>query len=45
MMDDTVDEDICRICRCGAEPGRPLFYPCACSGSIQYTHEVSIFLL
>jgi len=34
-----MDENECRICRGDAAPGRPLFHPCKCSGSIKYTHE------
>lgn len=33
------EERECRICRGNDEPGRPLFHPCRCSGSIKYTHE------
>lgn len=33
------EESECRICRGGAEPGRPLFHPCKCSGSIKFIHE------
>lgn len=33
------DERECRICRGGAEPNRPLFHPCKCSGSIKFIHE------
>ncbi|CAM9421663.1 unnamed protein product, partial [Phaeothamnion confervicola] len=29
----------CRVCRGEPEPGRRLFAPCLCSGSIMYTHE------
>ncbi|CAM9135449.1 unnamed protein product, partial [Chrysoparadoxa australica] len=29
----------CRVCRGEGEPGRRLFAPCLCSGSIMYTHE------
>ena len=29
----------CRICRGEAEPGRELFVPCKCRGSIMYCHE------
>ncbi len=29
----------CRICSFEAEPGRPLFYPCACSGTIRWVHQ------
>lgn len=36
---DATDERECRICRGDAEPERPLFFPCKCSGSIKYTHE------
>lgn len=37
--DDETKENVCRICRSGSEEGRPLFYPCKCSGSIKYIHE------
>lgn len=33
------DEDMCRICRTPGEDDSPLFYPCACSGSIKYVHQ------
>jgi len=33
------EEKQCRICRSGAEDDQPLFHPCKCSGSIQYTHQ------
>ncbi|EST08826.1 Zinc finger, RING-CH-type [Kalmanozyma brasiliensis GHG001] len=33
------DEDSCRICRSGPEPGAPLYYPCKCTGSIRYCHQ------
>lgn len=36
---DDDDEDVCRVCRCPAEPGRPLFTPCKCSGSMGMTHQ------
>ena len=29
----------CRICRCEGDEERPLFYPCACTGSIKWCHE------
>jgi hypothetical protein len=31
--------DECRVCRGGAEPGRPLYSPCLCSGSIKHCHQ------
>jgi E3 ubiquitin-protein ligase MARCH6 len=37
-------ESICRVCRTEGEPDRPLFYPCRCSGSIKFIHEVSFTL-
>src|SRR5688572_6313687 len=37
--DDEDKGNICRVCRMGSEPGRTLFYPCKCSGSIKYIHE------
>jgi hypothetical protein len=37
--DDDDDEDVCRVCRCPAEPDRPLFRPCKCSGSMGMTHQ------
>eukprot|EP00250_Pteridium_aquilinum_P006590 c16479_g1_i1 orf=142-3528(+) len=33
------EEDVCRICRTSGERGSPLYYPCACSGSIKYVHQ------
>lgn len=33
------EEDVCRICRTSGEKGSPLYYPCACSGSIKYVHQ------
>lgn len=33
------DEDVCRICRTSGDSDNPLFYPCACSGSIRYVHQ------
>jgi len=33
------EEDECRICRGPAEPGRELFRPCKCSGSIGLCHQ------
>eukprot|EP00177_Eucheuma_denticulatum_P004981 GFKZ01009064.1.p1 GENE.GFKZ01009064.1~~GFKZ01009064.1.p1 ORF type:complete len:1135 (-),score=143.58 GFKZ01009064.1:1013-4417(-) len=38
-MAEVETERECRICRGEDEPGRPLFHPCKCSGSIKYTHE------
>ncbi|KAL5467202.1 hypothetical protein EMCRGX_G031401 [Ephydatia muelleri] len=35
----TPEEDICRVCRTAATAGRPLFYPCLCTGSIKYIHQ------
>ena len=34
-----MEELECRVCRSEAEDDRPLFTPCKCSGSIQWTHE------
>lgn len=36
---DDEDSDICRFCRSGGSPGRPLFHPCKCIGSIRYIHQ------
>jgi len=36
---DDDDEAECRVCRGEAEPGRRLFAPCKCSGSIRFTHS------
>jgi E3 ubiquitin-protein ligase MARCH6 len=33
------EEDVCRICRMNGEEDSPLYYPCACSGSIKYVHQ------
>ena len=37
--EEDTQENECRVCRVGDEPGRPLFYPCSCSGSIRYIHQ------
>ena len=29
----------CRVCRSGSEEGRPLYFPCMCSGSIGAVHQ------
>ncbi|KAH7307266.1 hypothetical protein KP509_22G052000 [Ceratopteris richardii] len=31
--------DVCRICRTSGDKASPLYYPCACSGSIKYVHQ------
>eukprot|EP00897_Mesotaenium_endlicherianum_P009194 jgi/Mesen1/8302/ME000451S07505 len=36
---DEEDEDFCRICRTPGDESNPLYYPCACSGSIKYVHQ------
>lgn len=36
---DDDEGDLCRICRTSGEEGSPLYYPCACSGSIKYVHQ------
>lgn len=36
---DSLDVDICRVCRCEGTSERPLFYPCVCTGSIKYIHQ------
>lgn len=33
------EEDVCRICRTPGDKNSPLYYPCACSGSIKYVHQ------
>ncbi|KIS67488.1 E3 ubiquitin-protein ligase SSM4 [Mycosarcoma maydis] len=33
------DDESCRICRSGPEPGAPLYHPCKCTGSIRYCHQ------
>ncbi|KAL2642943.1 hypothetical protein R1flu_010530 [Riccia fluitans] len=33
------EEDVCRICRTPGDDESPLYYPCACSGSIKYVHQ------
>jgi E3 ubiquitin-protein ligase MARCH6 len=33
------EEDVCRICRTPGDDDSPLYYPCACSGSIKYVHQ------
>lgn len=37
--DSTTADNVCRICRCGPEPGQPLYHPCKCAGSIRYCHQ------
>lgn len=44
VLDDDVDEDICRICRCAGEPGNPLRHPCVCRGTIKYIHQDCLLL-
>jgi E3 ubiquitin-protein ligase MARCH6 len=31
--------DVCRICRNPGDEDHPLWYPCACSGSIKFVHQ------
>jgi E3 ubiquitin-protein ligase MARCH6 len=33
------EEDVCRICPMTGEDNSPLYYPCACSGSVEYVHQ------
>lgn len=33
------EEDVCRVCRCGATMDRVLYHPCMCRGSIRYVHQ------
>ncbi|CAM6002862.1 unnamed protein product [Sphagnum balticum] len=33
------EEDVCRICLMPGEDDSPLYYPCACSGSVEYVHQ------
>ncbi|GBG74019.1 hypothetical protein CBR_g17730 [Chara braunii] len=33
------DEEVCRICRTAGTEEAPLYFPCACSGSIKYVHQ------
>lgn len=30
---------VCRVCHGESEPGRELFFPCKCDGSIKYVHQ------
>jgi E3 ubiquitin-protein ligase DOA10 len=42
MMDMTVESveaPYCRFCHEGDSPGKPLYYPCKCSGSIKFIHQ------
>ncbi|XP_014243311.1 E3 ubiquitin-protein ligase MARCH6 isoform X2 [Cimex lectularius] len=39
MMDDGVNENICRVCRSEGNSDRPLFHPCICAGSIKWIHQ------
>lgn len=36
------DLDTCRICHGEATEDEPLFYPCKCSGSIKFVHQVCL---
>lgn len=38
-VDEEEEGDVCRICRTSGGEGNPLYYPCACSGSIKYVHQ------
>ncbi len=38
-IDELSSPPECRICSFEAEPDRPLFYPCACSGTIRWVHQ------
>ncbi|KAJ1902216.1 hypothetical protein LPJ66_000211 [Kickxella alabastrina] len=42
MAQGTEEVAICRVCRGEATPEEPLFYPCRCSGSIKYVHQVCL---
>lgn len=33
------ENDICRVCQLENTPGKPLYYPCMCRGSIKFVHE------
>jgi E3 ubiquitin-protein ligase MARCH6 len=37
--EDEEERDVCRICRNGGDEDHPLWYPCACSGSIKFVHQ------
>ncbi len=34
-----MDGPVCRVCHGESEPGRELFFPCKCDGSIKYVHQ------
>ncbi|KAJ5605589.1 Zinc finger RING-CH-type [Penicillium lagena] len=36
------DQDTCRICHGEATEEEPLFYPCKCSGSIKFVHQLCL---
>ena len=36
------EQDTCRICRGEGSREEPLFYPCKCSGSIKFVHQVCL---
>uniref|UniRef100_A0A0P5K8I6 E3 ubiquitin-protein ligase MARCHF6 n=1 Tax=Daphnia magna TaxID=35525 RepID=A0A0P5K8I6_9CRUS len=38
-MDESLQSDICRVCRCEGTLDRPLFHPCICTGSIKFIHQ------
>ncbi|KAJ1719464.1 hypothetical protein LPJ53_005778, partial [Coemansia erecta] len=41
-MPEEPEVPICRVCRSEGTAEEPLFYPCRCSGSIKYVHQVCL---
>lgn len=39
LKSDEDEGELCRICRTSAEVESPLYFPCACNGSIKFVHE------
>lgn len=38
-MSSEVEAPVCRVCHGESEPGRELFFPCKCDGSIKFVHQ------
>lgn len=38
-MEESQQQDICRVCRSEGTPDKPLYHPCICTGSIKYIHQ------
>ena len=36
---ELAESPVCRVCHGESEPGRELYYPCKCDGTIKYVHQ------